>query len=64
MGSSARRGRKRGAWTQTPRCRAAPLCGPPGELRRRRRREAEEAGGGERERKDGRKEEELLLGCI
>eukprot|EP00964_Phaeocystis_antarctica_P085688 scaffold54171_cov69-Phaeocystis_antarctica.AAC.5 len=30
-------GRKRRVWTQTPRCRAAPPCGPPDELRRPRR---------------------------
>ena len=54
-GSSARRGRKRRAWTLTPRCRAAPPCGPPGELRAEAAEEAEEAAA---------EEEELLLGCI
>jgi hypothetical protein len=59
--SSARRGPERRAWTQTPRCLAAPPFGPPDELRgdgRRRRRE--EAA----EEQAAAAEEELLLGFI
>ena len=61
--SSARRGPERRAWTQTPRCLAAPPFGPPDELRgdgRRTEEEGEEAA----EEQAAAAEEELLLGFI
>ena len=59
-GSSVRRGPERRAWTQTPRCLAAPPFGPPDERAAEATAEEEEAA----EEEPAAEEEELLLGFI